>query len=107
MRKEGEKMKVFKRSETPESNWIETNAKIIEATFSSYSWGTEVSFAKNNSKRRVSLAVEWKLPSGMTVVAKRKFWVFTKSRPFLQENHYITILYNESNLDNFKLKYHL
>lgn len=86
-------------------HWIELNVKIVESVLYSGSWGTEVTHARNKSQRRVRLTVEIPLKDNQVVIATRKFWTFTKNRNIFQEAEFVTILYNQNNPKEFKLKY--
>lgn len=86
-------------------HWVEMNVKIIESILSSNSWGTEVAHAQNKSQRRVRLTVEIPLKENEVILATRKFWTFTKNRNIFQAGNFITILYNQDNPKEFKLKY--
>ncbi len=85
-------------------HWVEMNVKIVESVLSSSSWGTEVSHAQNKSQRRVGLTVEIPLKENEVILATRKFWTFTKNRNIFQAGNFITILYNQDNPKEFKLK---
>lgn len=86
-------------------HWIEVNARIVESIFSTNSWGTEITHARNESQRRVKLTIEIPLKGTPSIQVTRKFWTFTKNRNFFQKGEFITVLYNQENPKQFKLKY--
>ncbi|AXG40773.1 MULTISPECIES: hypothetical protein [Enterococcus] len=94
---------MFKRKEP--IHWVEVNVKIVKSVLSSNSWGTEVAHAQNKSQRRVRITVEIPLKEKRVVMATKKFWTFTKNRNIFQEGNFVTILYNQENPKEFKLKY--
>lgn len=94
---------MFKKKEP--IHWVEVNVKIVKSVLSSNSWGTEVAHAQNKSQRRVRITVEIPLKENRVVMATKKFWTFTKNRNIFQEGNFVTILYNQENPKEFKLKY--
>ncbi|KYG34626.1 hypothetical protein [Bacillus gaemokensis] len=85
--------------------WEETNAEILEATFSRYVFGNE--FTQGNYSRRVKLTIQFTFKNGEKVIVTRKVWTYVKNRWMFERGKWVSILYQTDNPKKFKLKYNI
>jgi hypothetical protein len=86
-------------------NWIETTAEILDSEFSIHTHGNEYAYTKGETTRKVKLTVKIPLEDKSSVIVTRKVWTKTKNRSIFYKGEYVTILYDQNNPKNFKLKY--
>lgn len=85
--------------------WVEANVEIIKSDFSRFTNGTEISRAKGQTTRRVTLTVKIFLNKEDFLIVTKKVSTRTKNRPFFEKGKFVTILYDVNNPKRFKLKY--
>lgn len=85
--------------------WVETNVEIIKSDFSRFTNGTEISRAKGQTTRRVTLTAKIFLNKEDFTIVTKKISTKTKNRSFFEKGKFITILYDPKNPKRFKLKY--
>lgn len=93
------------RHQTLNPNWIETNVEIIDSDFSRFTNGTEISQARGETTRRVTLTVKIFLSKKDFVIVTKKVSTKTRNKAFFEKGKFISILYNPNNPNQFKLKY--
>lgn len=87
--------------------WIETNAKIIKSEFSHRTAGHDVAYARGESRRRITLTVQFSSLQKGEITVTNKVWTYTKNRSYFEEGKWVTIQYNKKKPQQFKLKYQI